>query len=87
LIFSVGWNGDFFSGNLKNFWGFGSQWNFDESFVGFSWALGQGWVVLGSGSEDLFQKQKPKIDERKLNWSRVGRETEFKLENYKIQRT
>ncbi len=44
MIFSVGWNRDFFEGNLKNFWGSGSQRNFDESFVGFSWALGQaGW--------------------------------------------
>jgi hypothetical protein len=25
--------------------------------VGFSWALGQGWVVLGSGSEDLFRRE------------------------------
>jgi hypothetical protein len=57
IDFSVGWNGDFFEGILKNFWGSGSQWNFDESFVGFvgfSWALGQGWVIFGSESKDLF---------------------------------
>jgi hypothetical protein len=48
-----------FEENLRNIWGSGSQWNFDESFVGFSWALGQGWVVLGSGSEIYFdEKQK-----------------------------
>jgi hypothetical protein len=57
LDFSVGWNGDFFEGNLKSFWGFGSQWNFDESFVGFSWALGQGWVVLGSGAKIYFDEK------------------------------
>jgi hypothetical protein len=47
----------FFEGILKDFWGFGSPWDFDELFVGFSWALGQGWVVLGSGSEDLFRRE------------------------------
>jgi hypothetical protein len=47
-----------FDGILENLWGFRSQWNFDESFVGFSWALGQGWVVLGSGSEDFFRREK-----------------------------
>jgi hypothetical protein len=47
---------------LKDLLGFGSQWNFDESFEGFSWALGQGWVVLGSGSEIYFdEKQKKSI--------------------------
>jgi hypothetical protein len=41
--------------------GFARQWNFDESFVGFSWALGQGWVVLGSGAKIYFD-EKQKID-------------------------
>jgi hypothetical protein len=61
IDFSVGWNGDFFDENLKNFWGFGGQGNFDKSFLGFSWALGQGWVVSGSGSEDLFRRETRKI--------------------------
>jgi hypothetical protein len=26
-------------------------------FVGFSWALGQGWVIFGSESKDLFWRE------------------------------
>jgi hypothetical protein len=65
LIDFFGWiRWKLFGGKFEEFLGFWSQCNFDESFVGFSWALGQDWVVLGSGSEDLFQNQKPKISEK-----------------------
>jgi hypothetical protein len=76
LIFSVGWNGDFL-GDLKNFWGFGSQRNFDESFVEFSWAFGQRWVVFGSGSEIYFD-EKQKFDFQSL-WATRNQKLKIKL--------
>ncbi len=63
---------------MKNFWGFGSQCNFDESFVGFSWALGQGWVVqkntLRSPDQVLPTKSRANPEGGQNDDSEVGNE-------------
>jgi hypothetical protein len=71
----------FFGGNLKNFWGFESQCNFDKSFLWdfFSWALERGWVVLESGSENLFRRETQNSIFRSL-WATRNRKLMRKIE-------